>query len=334
MSAPARPSFRVNRPLPAPGTAPAAPLEPSDPRVPDLIRRMASTGAGTDACLAQGALPLPVHFYSPVPDIEDLRRRGIWSRRSSLPGIEFREAEQLACLRALGQAAADECDWPLAPTGDPTRFHVNNGAFSYGCAAILHAMIRTRRPRRIIEVGSGNSSRVIAAALARNEREGAPRAEYTVIDPLPGRAIAALPGLTRLVAERVELTDPASFEALGPDDLLFIDSSHTVKIGGDVNFLFLEVLPRLAPGVVVHVHDIGLPGEYPEVYCTNPRFRVFWTEAYLLQAFLAFNSAFEVLLAMGWVMSEHLDAFRAAFPRWDPVASPAASGSFWMRRKP
>jgi len=330
MPAPTPSAWRVNR---EPKAVADRPLDPRDPRVPALIRLMAHSGLGTDACLAAGALPMPVHFYSPVPDLADLRRRGVWDRRSALPGIDFREAEQLATLGELGRACADECDWPLAPTGDPHAFHQNNQSFSYGCAAVLHAMIRTRRPRRVVEVGSGFSSRVISAALARNGGQGAP-AEYTIIDPEPGPAIATLPSLTRLVPDRVELTAPERFEALGQDDLLFIDSSHMVKIGSDVNFLFLEVLPRLGPGVLVHVHDISLPGEYPEVYCTNPSFRVFWTEGYLLQAFLAFNSRFEVVLGMSWIMTDHLDAFRAAFPRWDASQSPARSGSFWMRRRP
>lgn len=327
--------WRVNRPPAAPALpgADRAPLDPRDPRLPALIRRMAATGQGTDACLAAGALPLPVHFYSPVPDIADLRRRKVWSRRSPMPGVAFREAEQLAHLAELGRACGEECDWPLAPTADPHQFHLNNNSFSFGCAAILHAELRTRKPRRVIEIGSGFSSRIIAAALARNAAEGAP-ADYTIIDPEPSQTVASLPGLGRLVAERVELTEPERFEALGPDDLLFIDSGHVVKIGADVNFLFLDVLPRLGPGVVVHVHDICLPFEYPEVYCTNPSFRVFWTEAYLLQAFLAHNARFEVLLGMAWLMNDHLDAFREAFPRWDPALSPAMSGSFWMRRTP
>ncbi len=326
--------WRVNRPAAAPQAAAVQPpLDPNDPRLPALIRRMAATGQGTDACLAAGALPLPVHFYSPVPDLADLRRRKAWSRRSPLPGVDLREPEQLALLAELGKACGEECDWPLAPTADPHQFHQNNNSFSYGCAAVLHSVIRTRRPRRVIEVGSGFSSRVIAAALRMNAAQGAP-ARYTVIDPEPSPATAALPGITRLVQERVELTGPERFETLGPDDLLFIDSSHMVKLGSDVNFLFLDVLPRLGPGVLVHVHDICLPFEYPEVYFTNPAFRVFWTEAYLLQAFLAFNSRFEVLLGMAWLMSDHLDAFRRAFPRWDPERSPVMSGSFWIRRKP
>ena len=324
-------------PSPPPAPLPAPSPAPRSPSLADLapaIAHMARTGEGTDACLALGALPLPVHYYSPVPDLPDLERRKVWGRRSPLAGIDFREGAQVEYLLELGRAHGHECAWPFAATPDPHQFHLDNTCFSFGCAAALHAVLRRHRPRRVIEVGSGHSSRVISAALQANARESAPPARYTVIDPYPGQPIASLPSLTRLVAERVELTDPALFDELGHDDVLFIDSSHMVKIGGDVNFLFLEVLPRLAPGVIVHVHDIGLPYEYAKVYYTNPAFRVFWTEAYLLQAFLACNDRFEILLAMGYLMEEHKPSFRAAFPHYDPVRSPNGSGSFWFRRKP
>ena len=117
------------------------------------------------------------------------------------------------------------------------------------------------------------------------------------------------------------------FSQLDSGDILFIDSSHTVKIGGDVNYLFLEVLPRLKPGVIVHVHDIFFPFEYRRHWVLD-EFR-FWTEQYLLQAFLTFNSEFEVLMANYYLSRYHKEHLRAAFPdlpRW-------IGGSFWMRRK-
>ncbi len=158
--------------------------------------------------------------------------------------------------------------------------------------------------------------------------------KYAIIDPYPAPLVkSGLPGLTKIIPERVELVDIALFNNLGEGDILFIDSGHTVRTGGDVNFLFLDVLPRLAPGVIVHVHDINLPYEYPEVYFTNPSFRMFWTEAYLLQAFLAFNSEFEVLLALNYLMTDKKDEFCQAFPYYDPSLHKAISGSFWMRRK-
>jgi hypothetical protein len=109
--------------------------------------------------------------------------------------------------------------------------------------------------------------------------------------------------------------------------VLFIDSSHVSKVGGDVNFLFLEVLPRLRPGVIVHLHDVFLPAEYPRDWVVEKG--RFWTEQYLLQAFLTFNDAWEILLANNYLGLEHAEALRTTFP-----TSPWwGGGSFWMRRR-
>lgn len=126
--------------------------------------------------------------------------------------------------------------------------------------------------------------------------------------------------------------DIRPFETLGQNDILFIDSGHTVRTGSDVNFLYLDVLPRLAQGVIVHIHDIGLPSEYPKVYFTNPTFRVFWTEAYLLQAFLSLNPHYEIMLAMNYLTADHWDEFCKAFEHFNPDVHKATSGSFWIRR--
>jgi hypothetical protein len=303
--------------------------------VVQTVLEMAETGAGSDACLEAGCLPMRVHFYSPVPDIQDLERRNVWERRSDLTGIDFRRDEQVALLLDLGREFGDECRWPREAPPDSLQFYTGNNSFSFGCAASLHCLIRRFKPKRIIEIGSGHSSLVISAALRCNAREdSSSRTEYTIIDPYPGPTVqAGLPGMSRLMAERVERIEPALFEALGENDLLFIDSGHTVRTGSDVNFLILDILPRLAPGVIAHFHDIGLPYEYPKVYFTNPAFRMFWTEAYLLQAFLACNAEFEILLALGYLMTDRMEEFRRALPHFDPAVDLAISGSFWIRRK-
>ena len=187
-----------------------------------------------------------VHFYSPVPDIADLAARKVWSRKSELVGIDLRPDAQLALLGALGREFGMECRWPHAPTADDAEFHTDNSGFSYGCAAATHLLIRRFKPRRVIEVGSGSSSRVIASALRRNAAEGAPPAEYIVVDPYPMQSLRRVPGVTRIVQDRIELVDLGLFEELRENDVLFVDSGHTVRIGGDVNFLILDVLPRLA----------------------------------------------------------------------------------------
>jgi len=295
---------------------------------------MARTGEGTDQCLKRGSLPLPIHFYSPVPDLDDLERRDMWARRSELLGIEFAPDSQVAYLRKLGDRYGGECAWPAVSTGDSRVFFTENGCFSFGCAAALHCIVRERKPRHVVEIGSGNSSLVLSAALERNVREGVPAAEYTVVDPYPSPLLdSGHRGPTEVFAERVEVLEPEFFDRLERDDVLFIDSGHTVRVGGDVNFLILDILPRLKPGVLVHFHDIGLPYEYPKVYATNPRFRVLWTEAYLLQAFLACNQKFDVLLAVAYLMVDRATDFRAAFPLYDPARHKAVSGSFWILRR-
>jgi hypothetical protein len=310
-------------------------VDPLAPFLAPIISHMARTGVGTDACLRKGCLPIPVHFYSPVPDLADLQLRNVWGRRSDLVGIDLRPSEQTAFLKRLGQKYSHECDWPQNPTGDPCQFYTNNGNFSYGCAVSTHCILRHFKPRHVIEIGSGNSSLVIAAALLRNAGDFIPGgAEYTIVDPYPRLIIEkGLPGLTRLVKERVELLDLNFFKQLGKNDVLFIDSGHTVRIGSDVNYLILDVLPRLPSGVIIHFHDIGLPYEYPKVYATNPHFRMLWTEAYLLQAFLCHNSQFEVLLAMSYLTADWKQELNDAFLLHDSASHLLTSGSFWIRRK-
>src|SRR5947207_305286 len=185
-------------------------------------------------------------------------------------------------------------------------------------------MIRHFQPRLIIEVGSGFSSLVLGQAAEKNKNSG-----LICIEPFPGEFLrGGFPGLQSLIEKKVQDIDLEFFSQLDPGDILFIDSSHTVKIGGDVNYLFLEVLPRLKPGVIVHVHDIFLPFEYRRDWVLD-EFR-FCTEQYLLQGFLTFNSEFEVLMANGYLAHRYMEDLKATFtnsPWW-------GGGSFWMRRKP
>ena len=297
------------------------------------IKYMADTGEGTDACLAAGALPMAVHFYSPVPDIQDLKRRGVFKRRSALGGVDLRVERQLALLGELGASYGGECNWPSGPAPDQVSYVTSASGFSFGCAAALHMLIRNTKPKCVIEIGSGWSSRVINAALQFNCRDGAAAARYTIIDPFPGEALAALSCVTHVRPERAECIGSEAFEHLQAGDILFVDSGHTVRIGGDVNFIVLDVLPRLKPGVLIHFHDIPMPYEYDESYATNPKFRVFWTESYLLQAFLAFNSEFEVVLSMNYLMLDHPEAFAAALKAYNSRLHREVSHSFWIRRR-
>lgn len=295
-----------------------------------VFEQISMYGYGSNKCLKKGFLPIPVHFYSPIPDIEDLKKRKIWAKKSELRGINFNLAKQLELMASLGYKFGKECHWPVNPTENPADFHIDNAGFSFGCAAVLYTMIREFKPKKIIEIGSGYSSKIIVQAIDANGN----KCHYTIIDPYPGSYIVNNEVRSnRLIKKRVELTNPKIFDVLDKNDVLFIDSSHTVKIGSDVNFLLLEILPRLKPGVIIHIHDISLPYEYSKTYATNEHFRQFWTEQYLLQSFLICNYDYEILLSMAYIMKHYLSKFRKAFPCYRPEIHKFTSSSFWIRRK-
>ena len=129
-----------------------------------VFKVVAITGVRTDQCLKNGFLPVRVHFYQPVPDLTDLEERKIWDRKSNLSGIDFRIDQQVQLLRELGAKYGHECNWPPSPTSTPLDFYTENNSFSFGCTAGLHTIIRNYRPAHMIEIGSGNSSKVISAA--------------------------------------------------------------------------------------------------------------------------------------------------------------------------
>lgn len=300
---------------------------------PHAIYTIAKTGQRSDECLALGCLPMLVHYYTPVPDIEDLKAREIWSKRTDMLGVDFHPQAQMELLRELASKYGAECNWQSDPTDNPQEFYTENDRFSFGCAASTHLMVRNFKPKRIIEIGSGCSSLVLSAAVLQNQKDGCSETKYTIVDPYPGKTVSnGLPGVSELIPKRVELLPSSFANELEEGDILFIDSGHCVRIGSDINFLIFDVLPRLAPGVLVHFHDIPMPFEYPQIYATNPAFRQFWTESYLLQAFLSFNDQFEILLAMQWIMTDMIDQFKESFPHYRPDVHKQGSGSFWIRR--
>jgi hypothetical protein len=266
---------------------------------------------------------LPVHYYSPIPDTRTLPD-ALWESESQLPGIDLNEAVQLSLLREVFPSLREEYNvLSRQATGCPHEFYFENGRFSGTDALALYCMIRHFRPGRILEVGSGFSSRLAAQAALKN---GGTR--LTCIEPYPDEVLrAGFPGLDSLIDKQVQDVPLAIFSELRANDILFIDSAHVVRIGGDVNYLFLEIIPRLRPGVIVHVHDIFFPKEYPREWVIDQM--RFWNEQYLLQAFLAFNSAFEVLLCNSYLGLKHRSVMKATFPNspwW-------GGGSFWMRRR-
>ena len=272
------------------------------------------------------------HYYSPVPDTRSLDDE-LFSKPSAMVGVDMNEAGQVTRLSEFVARFKHEYDrLPVQPTGIPHEFYLDNPSVPPVDAEILYCMIRQAKPRRMIEIGSGNSTLLAAHAVRRNEAEpGGHRCELVAIEPYPGDVLRrGVPGLSRLIAAPAQRVPLAEFEALGADDILFIDSSHVLKIGSDVQREYLEILPRLRPGVLVHIHDIQFPFEYPKNLVLDSR--RFWNEQYLLQAFLAFNSAFEVLWASNYMLTRHRELLAAAFPMSFSLPRLWPS-SCWIRRR-
>jgi len=276
-----------------------------------------------------GAHVVPVHFYEPIPDTRQLDP-ALWEQVREMPGVDLLVEAQLQRLDRFADCYRHEYErFPREATGCPHEFHDNNGQFASTDAEILHCMIRHYRPRRVVEIGSGFSSLVTAAALCLNACDGAPAGELICVEPYPNQTLrAGFPGLTRVVAAPVQAVPLAFFEELQADDVLFIDSSHVVAIGSDTTREVLDILPRLAPGVLVHFHDIFFPVEYPRGWVLDEH--RFWNEQYLVEAFLSFNHRFEILYAGSYLHVAHNQKLVEFSPRYG--GGGRWSASLWLRR--
>ncbi len=249
-----------------------------------------------------GLLPIRDHYYEPYLGAASLRHRLDEARE--LPGLDMREQAQLELLRSF-DLQEELASLPLEP--GPLTFGLRNRTFGPVDAGLLYGMIRRHRPRRILEVGCGMSTLLIRRAL----ESGGIVCDHVCIEPFEQPWLEELP--VRVIRERVEHLDPKELaSSLGPGDLLFIDSSHVVKPQGDVLFLFQEVMPRLAQGVLVHVHDIFTPRDYPESWVLGAR--VLWTEQYLLETLLCESPHWEILLSANMLAEDHHEALAEALP--------------------
>ena len=307
------------------------------------IRQLAGRIAGTpDGVTPPPAPDIPIavdgppvrfpagHYYSSMYDARELTqeptRSRIWPPEpNDHPGIDWNESGQRAFMR---EVLAGQERLALRPDGDPEdgEYYAANGQYPPLDAWMLEGILRHLRPARMIEVGSGFSS-LVTAQVNREHLGGELR--FTCIEPHPrGFLQRGVDGISELVVEKVEDVELARFEELEAGDVLFIDTSHVVRTGNDVVYLYGRVLPRLRPGVVVHIHDVFLPGDYPEQWI---REGWGWNENYLVEAFLQFNSGYEVLLAAQWALHHATDEIALAFPQFAQCTEQGA-GALWLRR--
>jgi hypothetical protein len=276
-----------------------------------------------------GVLPIRRHFYEPLFHPADLKEPLDTER--SLPGIDFNELGQLDLLKQLHYDREIEktflSESPQQIWGRPLtpRYTV----FGRGDVDYYYSLVRHFRPKRIIEIGAGYSTMAAVAAGRKSQQEDAKyNCEITAIEPFPWFPDD---GTIRLVRKLVEDVDTAIFSTLRANDILFIDSSHMIRPQGDVLFEFLQILPQLAPGVLVHVHDVFTPRDYPAMWVIDQH--VLWNEQYLLEAFLTCNDKFQIIGALNWLQMNHPEALEEKCPtlRGHRDVRPH---SFWMQRSP
>jgi hypothetical protein len=268
------------------------------------------------------------HFYSPIQSRAELEKdfaRIYPPLPRELPDIDLREREQVALLHEMLPFFAEFSVDP-SPTNE-RRYGSQNDAYNYGDAVFLYGMLRYARPRRLIEIGSGHSS---CMTLDTNDKWFNGSIECTFIEPYPKLLYSLLkPGdreRIRIIPERVQDVDLEVFRSLEANDVLFIDSTHVSKVGSDVNRLFFEVLPLLAEGVYIHIHDVFYPFEYPPEWTLRDGRA--WNEQYVLRALLQNSNAYEIVLFNTFLTHFHADFFEQHLPG----AIRERGGSIWLRK--
>ena len=274
-------------------------------------------------------------FYSPLPVLEELAEtRDQWDRPSELVGVSYDLDAQRSRLTSLVDQHGAELS-ELTSHDEIKKLGYGPG-FPLIDAQLVYLTMRSLKPKRYIEIGSGLSTYYSWLAADRNGKEGSP-CEMTCVDPFPTGKLWSLSGLSA-IESKVEAVDLALFDELDDGDMLIIDSTHVLRLGGDVAFLFLEVLPRLKPGVTIHVHDIHFPYTTPHPSSKNifdAKWPWYRTEPMVVQAFLSFNSQFEISLSAP--LLRHFDEpfLAQTIPGYKGLSVDdfdSHFGSIWLRR--
>jgi hypothetical protein len=294
-----------------------------------LAAKLSKTRANAPICRAIldkfGVSIVQHHYVEPIVFPDDIRHDLNLPR--AINGLDLNEVGQLSLLRQFRYR--DELIAIPTERSAKIEFAYRNVTFGPGDAEFFYNMIRHFRPRRIVEVGCGMSTLMARLAIKKNidEADGYD-CDHICVEPYPHPDILGL-GLN-IVQKKVEDCDTSLFKSLEENDILFIDSSHVIRPQGDVTHQILNLLGLVRPGVIVHVHDVFTPRDYPAQWVLVDR--LMFNEQYLLEAFLCFNTSFEVICAANWLFHNHLDKLADACPILVQETG-SNPGSFWFRRK-
>jgi hypothetical protein len=269
----------------------------------------------------------PGHFYSAIVSVDEIKQsqERIWKSDdgTEIKGIDLKIDDQLTLLKSFEEY------YPELPFQDirdsNTRYQFINGLYGYTDGIVLYSMLRTLKPKRVIEVGSGFSS---ALMLDVNQLFFQSKMQLTFIEPYPLRLNSLIreddKKSATIIVDFVQSISLDVFKQLEAGDILFIDGSHVAKTGSDVNFIVFDVLPVLKSGVYIHFHDVFYPFEYPKQWVFEGRN---WNEDYFLKAFLMYNHDFTISLFADYLHRYHAQAFENM-----PLCYKNTGGNLWIRK--
>jgi len=268
----------------------------------------------------------PADFYSPLNPLDFLdQNRDLWAELDPCAEIDWNHAVQVQTARLVALDVAELRDVSDEPAdGEAIAFHWNNPFWNNADALVQYGLVRALAPRRYVEIGCGFSSLLLARALEANETPTA----VTTIEPHPAAEIfAVLPESWTHHTCILQRAPLEIFDALERGDVCFYDGSHCARVGSDVNWFFFRILPRLASGVLIHLHDIFLPEPYPDdwIFARGQT----WNEQFILQAFLMHNHAYEVLIANRYLWHRERDLLDTLYAG----VQPSHGASLWLRKR-
>lgn len=290
-----------------------------------LIVRGGIGRANNKIFMGLGILPILDHYYQPLINPARYLKKSLRDDRK-LPGINLNVTKQLELLSKFNYNA-ELNSFPLNKKNE-FEFYYNNGSYCSGDAEYLYNMVRYLKPKNIFEIGSGNSTLMVRNAISFNRHEDPDyECNHLCIEPyesqwMEGRGI-------KVLREKVENIDRSFFRELGAGDILFIDSSHIIRPQGDVLYEYLELLPGLKSGVIIHIHDIFTPKDYLDEWIFSHKL---WNEQYLLEAFLTSNSDFEIIGALNYLSHNFKKEFEQVCPIY-AIQTGREPGAFWLMKK-
>ena len=269
-----------------------------------------------------GVFPIRDHYYEPQFKFDS--KRQYKDRNRNLSGLKLHDIKQLALLKQF-KFAVELLQFPVEKSRN-TEFYYNNGAFEYGDSEYWYQLIRTIKPKRIFEIGSGNSTLMAIKAIHANKGDDPNyKCKHICIEPYEKPWLEKIG--VELYRKKVEEVPTSFFSELEENDILFIDSSHIIRPEGDVLYEYLELLPKLNKGVIVHIHDIFTPKNYPKEWVVSDV--RFWNEQYLVEAFLSNNNDWEIIGALNYLKNNYFNDLKEACPKITQETEP---GSLYIKK--